>query len=71
MNSMYANKITLTVNEKEAHFRFEFVVPELDESGVIGENTQDQRSVVISKDALTRIRELIDECIGAGEQGNG
>ena len=66
MESMYSNRVTLAVNEKEAYFKFDLVTPKYDENNnPIGEETINSQSIIMTKDALLKVRGLIDECLNA------
>lgn len=64
MECMYANRITLTVNDREAFFKFDFVAPDYNENNeVSGEKLVDSSAVIVQRDALESIRVLIDACL--------
>lgn len=66
MNNMYANRVTLSVNDKEAFFMFELVTPHFGEDHQItSEQVADSSSIIMTKEALVKVRNLIDECIKA------
>ena len=66
MEMMYSNRITLTVNDKEAFFTFDLVTPKLDEKrNVVSDQVIESRSVIMSREALEKVRGLIDDCLTA------
>lgn len=66
MDYMYSNKITLTVSDKEAFFTFDLITPQLDEKNqVSSEQIIERRNIIMSREALAKVKGLIDDCLKA------
>ncbi len=64
METMYTNRISLTVNDKEAFFHFELVTPEIGEDHKItSEKVEETRTVMMTRETLEKVKDLIDECL--------
>lgn len=61
---MYANRITLTVNEKEAFLKFDCMGPKYDEENkVVDIVSKDCQEIIIDTDGLIRLKDMIEEFI--------
>lgn len=68
METMYANRISITTNETEAFLRFDCLAPEYDENNVpIGQKVAASREIIISINALPRIRDVLNEMLDNGK----
>lgn len=65
MNSMYANRVTITVNDSECFMKFDYIAPKYGEENEIkGPETRESQEIVMDIEALKRIHETIVGLIG-------
>lgn len=69
METMYTNRISLTVNDKEAFFNFELVTPVVGEDHrITSEKVDEAKMIIMTRETLKRVRDLIDECVAGTEK---
>ena len=62
MDIMYANQITIAVNEKEVVLRFACLAPTFDKNGVLqGADVANEKTILLTKEGFEKFKTLIND----------
>ncbi len=63
MNSMYCNRVTMTISPAEVIMKFDWLTPTYDNQGeaVEGAELQDSKVIFMSKDAARSLHKMLGE----------